>query len=424
MKRRFHTLTVIAAVACSAVVVSHSGVVDAFTPPSQQIIARPLSASLSQQSARCSQTFLKAASNDDNNQQQQQELSNPIEEFARPIITATTSLALAATLLFSNPILPTLDAQARPSASAQSRTATSIEIDLKSVPALTRKAFINRDKLTNYFIESVKSFKPILDLLSESDTVTVTPPKDIKGAINEALTKGEAELNVNGESVDIRLESVPGVVVVRIINPNIPRLPFLKDGSASLRFVDDIVDVAPAELEKVAEEVQSVEKFLMWGAPQKAPLSYKGSSLSYWLSSNTLSNNGDLNNFQVVGLGIGGGIIVAYGASYSYYVSLQEEAKKKEVEKKAKMAEKKKAKAKAAAKKEEEEEEEAPPAAAEKKEEVKKPAPKSVPKPAVEKSDTSKTVKETKKEDTTATTTTEKKGRKRDAIKNIFKREK
>ena len=395
MKRRFHTLTVIAAVACSAVVVSHSGVVDAFTPPSQQIIARPLSASLSQQSARCSQTFLKAASNDDDNndQQQQQELSNySIEEFARPIITATTSLALAATLLFSNPILPTLDAQARPSASTQSsRTATSIEIDLKSVPALTRKAFINRDKLTNYFIESVKSFKPILDLLSESDTVTVTPPKDIKGAINEALTKGEAELNVNGESVDIRLESVPGVVVVRIINPNIPRLPFLKDGSASLRFVDDIVDVAPAELEKVAEEVQSVEKFLMWGAPQKAPLSYKGSSLSYWLSSNTLSNNGDLNNFQVVGLGIGGGIIVAYGASYSYYVSLQEEAARKEVEKKAKMAEKKKAKAKAAAKKKEEG---APPAAAEKKEEVKKPAPKSVPKPkpAVEKSDTSKTV--------------------------------
>ena len=423
MKRRFHTLTVIAAVACSAVVVSHSGVVDAFTPPSQQIIARPLSASLSQQSARCSQTFLKAASNDDNNQQQQQELSNPIEEFARPIITATTSLALAATLLFSNPILPTLDAQARPSASTQSsRTATSIEIDLKSVPALTRKAFINRDKLTNYFIESVKSFKPILDLLSESDTVTVTPPKDIKGAINEALTKGEAELNVNGESVDIRLESVPGVVVVRIINPNIPRLPFLKDGSASLRFVDDIVDVAPAELEKVAEEVQSVEKFLMWGAPQKAPLSYKGSSLSYWLSSNTLTNNGDLNNFQVVGLGIGGGIIVAYGASYSYYVSLQEEAARKEVEKKAKMAEKKKAKAKAAAKKKEEG---APPATADKKE-AKKPAPKSVPKPkpTVEKSDTSKTVKETKKEDTTATTTTEKKGRKRDAIKNIFKREK
>ena len=197
----------------------------------------------------------------------------------------------------------------------------------------------------------------MLDLLSESDTVTVKPPKDVKGAINAALTKGDAQFIINGESVDVRVESVPGVIVVRVINPNIPRLPFLRDGTAALKFVDGIVDEAPVQLEKAAEEIQAVEKFLMWGAPEKAPITYKGSSLDYFISrkftwngeSVSLGALGDLTNSEVVVLGVGAGVFGAYSASYAYYVKLQEDAEKEAVEKKAGMAAKAKAKKEAAA---------------------------------------------------------------------------
>mmetsp|Transcript_25900 Transcript_25900/g.47615 ORF Transcript_25900/g.47615 Transcript_25900/m.47615 type:complete len:292 (+) Transcript_25900:3-878(+) len=271
-------------------------------------------------------------------------------EFSRPLFTAATSAFLATSLLFSNPLLPPPDAQAV-APPAVSQTATSIDIDLRSLPALTRKAIVNREKLTNYLIDSFKSFKPILDLLSDSDTVTVSPPTDVKAAINQALTKGDAQFIVNGEAVDVRVESVKGVIIVRVISPNIPRLPFLKDGTAALQFVDGIVDVAPKELEKAADEVKAIEKFLMWGAPQKAPIQYKGSSLDYFLTSKFLWNGntvslgmlGDLTNSEVVLVGVGTGVVGAYSASYGYYISLQEEAERKAAETKAKMAAKKKA---------------------------------------------------------------------------------
>ncbi len=366
---------------------------------------------------------------EDDIQSSENERYNPIADFSRPIITAATSAFLAASLLFSNPLLPPPDAQAAPTSPVQTQTATSIDIDLRSVPALTRKAIVNREKLTNYLIESIKSFKPILDLLSESDTVTVKPPKDVKGAINQALTKGDAQFVVNGEAVDVRIESVPGVVVVRISNPYIPRLPFLRDGTAALKFVDEIVDVAPVELEKAAEEVQAIEKFLMWGAPQKAPITYKGSSLDYFLSSKFMWNGntvslgglGDLTNSEVVFLVLTTGIGGAYSASYAYYVSLQEEAEREAAEKKAKVAAKKKAKATADAKKKKEE-------ASAKAAEEKKAAEEQTAKveSAYEKAGGSTTTTTEEKssaeeassvEDGTAT-----KGRKRDAIKKLFKR--
>eukprot|EP00571_Detonula_confervacea_P015358 CAMPEP_0172303208 /NCGR_PEP_ID=MMETSP1058-20130122/4778_1 /TAXON_ID=83371 /ORGANISM="Detonula confervacea, Strain CCMP 353" /LENGTH=452 /DNA_ID=CAMNT_0013013949 /DNA_START=90 /DNA_END=1448 /DNA_ORIENTATION=- len=363
----------VAAFAVALSVISRSA--DAFTTRSTQV---EISSSLGKASAvsRSSSgryrsgrypVFLETSAggrNDDDEDhheiQQSSAEFNPIAEFTRPLITAATCAVLATSLLFSNPLLPTPDAQAaaNTAASASSQTATSIDIDLRSLPALTRKAIVNRDKLTNYLIESFKSFKPILDLLSESDTVTVSPPKDVKGAINRALTKGDAQFVVNGEAVDVRVESVPGVIIVRVINPNIPRLPFLKDCTAALKFVDEIVDVAPAEMEKAAEEVQAIEKFLMWGAPQKAPIQYKGSTLDYFLSSKFVVNGdtvslgalGDLTNSEVALLGVSTGVAVAYSASYGYYVSLREEADQEAEERKAKMAAKKKAKAAADAK--------------------------------------------------------------------------
>ncbi|KAL9180925.1 hypothetical protein ACHAXT_009730 [Thalassiosira profunda] len=293
--------------------------------------------------------FLATRGDDSEADLQTEASSNLLEEFAKPLAAAATSGLLVASLLFSNPLLPPPEAHA---AVIKSQTATSVDIDLKSFPSLARKAVVNRDKLTNYLIDSFKSFKPILDLLSESDTVAVTPPKDVKGAINEALTKGEAEFLVNGQSVDVRVESVPGSLIIRVINPNIPRLPFLRDGTAALKFVDEIVDVAPGELEKAAEEVQAIEKFLMWGAPTKAPIQYQGSSLDYFLSSKFMWNGqtislgslGELTNSEVVFLGVGTGVIGAYTGSYAYYVSLKEEAERE-------AAEKKKAKAAADAKK-------------------------------------------------------------------------
>ena len=185
-----------------------------------------------------------------------------------------------------------------------------------------------------------------MDLLSDSDAVTVTPPKDVKGAINQALTKGDAQFLVNGESVDVRVESVPGVIVIRVINPHIPRLPFLRDGTAAIQFVDNIVDAAPEQLEKAAEEVQSIGKFLSWGAPQRAPIQYSGSSLDNLLSSKFMFNGntvslgsfGDLTNSEVALLVLGAGIGGAYATSYAYYVSLNEKAERDANEKKEKKA--------------------------------------------------------------------------------------
>lgn len=346
-----------------------------------------------------------------------------------------TSAVLATSLLFSSPLLPTQDVQAA-TPKAVSPIATSIDIEIKNIPALTRKAITNRDALTNYVIDSAKSIKPILELLSESDTVTITPPKDVKGAVNALLTKGDAQINVNGESVDVRVESVPGVIIVRVINPNIPRLPFLKDGTAALKFVDEIVDVAPAELNKVAEEAEAIEKFLTWGAPQNAPITYKGSTLDYFLSRKFQNNGnvvslgalGDLTNSEVILVGLGVAIAGAYGSSYAFYTSVKEEEDRAAAEKKAKVAatkaraevekkEKPAAKPKKVNEPKKETVEEVVPG---KKEEV-------VAVQTEEKKTEVKTVplSEMKEESpSSGETDADSKGRKRDAIKNLFRRKK
>ena len=378
--------------------------------------------------------------------------TNPLETITRPLFTAVTSAALATSILFSNPLVPTSEVQAATPPKTVSPIATSIDIEVKNIPALTRKAIANRDALTNYVIESAKSIKPILELLSDSDTVTVVPPKDVTGAVNALLTAGDAQFNVNGESVDVRVESVPGVIVVRVINPNIPRLPFLRDGTAALKFVDEIVDVAPTELENVAKEAEAIEKFLTWGAPQKAPITYKGSSLDYFLSKKFLYNGntislgafGDLTNSEIILGGLGVAIAAAYSSSYAYYTSVKEAEEKAAAEKKAMVAAKKKAKAAAEKKaaKAKEEEEVAPPSVVEKKE---KPAAATPEKVEAPKKDKVEEVTE-KKEEVVAAQTEEKKevekvevepeptsadanneqpkGRKRDAIKKLFKRKK
>ena len=214
---------------------------------------------------------------------------------------------------------------------------------------------------------------------------------------------------------------------MRVINPNIPRLPFLQDGSASLKFVDEIVDVAPVELEKAAEEVQAIEKFLTWGAPQKAPITYKGSSLDYFLSSKFIWNGntvslgglGDLTNSEVVFLVLTTGIGGAYSASYAYYVSLKEEAEREAAEKKAKVAAKKKAKATADAKKKKEQA--SAKAAAEKKTKEEQTA---KIESAYEKAGggTATEVKSSAEASSTDEDGAATKGRKRDAIKKLFKR--
>eukprot|EP00984_Skeletonema_dohrnii_P028146 scaffold18021_cov119-Skeletonema_dohrnii-CCMP3373.AAC.2 len=392
-------------------------------------------------SQRSSSTLLYANSDEDS------DITNPLATITRPLFTAVTSAALATSILFSNPLVPTQDVQAATPKSV-SPIATSIDIEIKNIPALTRKAITNREALTNYVIESAKSIKPILELLSESDTVTVVPPKDVKGAVNALLTAGDAQFNVNGESVDVRVESVPGVIVVRVINPNIPRLPFLRDGTAALKFVDEIVDVAPAELNKVAEEAEAIEKFLTWGAPQKAPITYKGSTLDYFLTNKFVYNGntvslgalGDLTNSEIILGGLGVAIAGSYASSYAYYSSVKEAEDKAAAEKKAKVAAKKKAKAaadKAAKAKEQAQvEKKKKPAATPKKVEAKKDTVEKVPEKKEEvaavqteekKTEVKKVEPEPEPESTptpTSSDTNESKGRKRDAIKNLFRRKK
>lgn len=396
-------------------------------------------------SQRSSSTLLNADSDQDN-------LANlKMETITRPLCTAVTSAVLATSLLFSDPLLPTQEVQAVTPNKPVSPIATSIDIEIKNIPSLTRKAIANRDALTNYVIDSAKSIKPILELLSESDTVTVTPPKDVKGAVNALLTAGDAQFNVNGESVDVRVESVPGVIVVRVINPNIPRIPFLRDGTAALKFVDEIVDVAPAELHKVAEEAEAIEKFLTWGAPQKAPITYKGSTMDYFLSSKFLYNGntvslgalGDLTNSEVILGFLSVAIAGAYGSSYAYYTSVKEKGEKEAAEKKAQVAADKKAKAAAA--KANVEKREKPAAKPNKVDEPKKEAVKEYedapPKEeeaavaqSVEKkvdveavepvSAKNQEVTVEAKEESQTSGDNEPKGRKRDAIKNLFRRKK
>ena len=272
----------------------------------------------------------------------------PEHEPSPPSAAAASSLLAAALLL-----LPLQDASA--AATATPRTAAEVDIDFKSVPSLTRRAVQNRERLSGYLVDTAKSIKPILDVLSESDTVTVIPPKDTKGAI-ERLVRGDAQAVVNGNPVDVRVESVPGSVIVRITSPALPRLPFLADGSRAMEIVDDMVDAAPA----VAREVGEVESFLTWGTDEPL-LKYRGSSLDVLLSGEVAPGGPTVGQ---VGLAAGvAGVGAAYAGSYAYYTAERQRqdeaarekaaANKKKAEERKRKAEEKKRKDQEAKKQEE-----------------------------------------------------------------------
>ena len=254
---------------------------------------------------------------------------------------------LAGALLLAGPLPPVPAASAALESSAPSTaaaaTATAIDVDLRSLPGLTRRVVENRDRLD-------KDLRDVLEVVSGTKAVSVTPPADVRGAVNAALTRGDARFAVNGEPVSVRVESVPGVVLVRVTSPRLPRLPFLRDGTAALRFADDIVGAAPQQLERAAEEVQVVENFLTWGAPQVAPLQYKGSAADAFFSAPLPAPLDSLNRGEGALLATGTGVLGAYAASYAYYVALQEKAEAAMAEKKAKSDAAKKAKAAAAKK--------------------------------------------------------------------------
>lgn len=157
------------------------------------------------------------------------------------------------------------------------------------------------------------------------------------GAIDRALTRGDATFVVNGrEVVDVRLESAPGTILIRVSNPNIPKLPFLEDGrtAVALKFVEDVVDVAPA----ATSASRAVGDFLTWGAPpREKTIRYEKSKLNIFLSSKSnLPMVHDLTNSQVGAASLVMGVMGAYGTSYAYYVKLQEDAEREVIEKKAK----------------------------------------------------------------------------------------
>ena len=257
--------------------------VEAFANPSSRLFSLPRSSS----SPSCLISY--AAHHPEDTDGSLSDGIHPFSSFTRPFLSAVAPLVLSASLLFAPPLLsptpPAIEPANAATTTAVSPTATTIDIDPKSLPALTRKAIVNRDAISKYLIESARSLQPVLRLLSETDAVVVAPPKDVKGAI-DSLLGGEAQFVINNDNlVDVRVESVPGVIIVRVINPNIPRLPFLKDGTAALEFVDKIVDAAPERLERAAEEVRAIEQFLTWGAPETKPVTFGGSSLGKFLSS-------------------------------------------------------------------------------------------------------------------------------------------
>ena len=272
--------------------------------------------------------------------------NQPEHEPASPSTAAASSLLAAALLL-----LPLQDANA--ATTPTPRTAAEIDIDLRSVPSLTRRAVQNRERLTGYLVDTAKSLKPILDVLSESDTVTVIPPADTKGAL-ERLVRGDAQAVVNGNPVDVRVESVPGSVIVRITSPALPRLPFLADGSRAMAIVDDMVDAAPA-VSRGADEVESI---LTWGTDGPL-LKYKGSALDVLLSGRFEVAGQSLPGGPTVGqVGLATGVAgvgATYAGTYAYYMSgkqKQEEAAKEKAAANKRKAEEKKRKAQEKKKKE------------------------------------------------------------------------
>lgn len=280
--------------------------------------------------------------------------NNPI---MASIAASVGSTLLAASVLFGPPtaLLPPPAANAAPVINTQ---AVSIDIDLRSVPSLTEKVFKNRDALTRYLLETASTLQPVLKLLSDSDTVSVKPPADVKGAARN-LASGEAQFLLNGkELVDVRIESVPGALIVRIVDPNLPRVPFLKDGTAAMKYVDELVDAAPMaldgveKLERAALEVEKDVEFLgnvlTWGAPEKggasSQITYRGSAIDRFLSSEfVVGEKAVASNGEVLAGTVATTIVAAYGGSYTYYVSLQEEQERKDAEKKEMMLAKKKA---------------------------------------------------------------------------------
>jgi hypothetical protein len=180
-------------------------------------------------------------------------------------------------------------------------------------------------------MDSYSSIQPIIDILAsknDDNIVTITPPTNVKDAIDLLLTKGEATFIINSkEIVDVRVESVPGVLIVRVTNPKLPKIPYFPDATDAIQFVEDITTAADTAVTSTAPVVKTVSNFLTWGAPIT-----------------TTTNNEQLfTSFSEdeikVGLGVGmvtiGG---AYGVSYAYYTKQQQEAENEMNEKKAKMS--------------------------------------------------------------------------------------
>ena len=216
---------------------------------------------------------------------------------------------------------------------------------------------------------------------------------------------------------------VGGVVVVVVTGEERPR-------SLALEFVDGIVDAAPTRLERAADNVQALENLLTWGAPQQAPLQYKGSAVDNFLASRVLWGGnpvslgplGDVTNSVVAVVALGTGMAGAYSASYAYYVALQEEADRAAAEKKDKAAATKRAKAEVEAKKKEKKVKTAATEAEKAKADAPAAPPKAevaVPAAAPEKSAATETRDGTEDETPESNGTT---GRKREAFKSLFRR--
>jgi hypothetical protein len=253
---------------------------------------------------------------------------------------AAAASTMAAALLFALPltsataaVAPTPVTALAPSSLASSKTAddtaTAIDIKLRNIPSLTRRAIVNREKLSSYLVESLSSIQPIIDILSSKDDdniVTITPPTNVKRAIDLLLTKGDATFIVNSKDiVDVRVESVPGVLILRVTNPKLPKIPYFPDATGALQFVEDISTAA--DTASTSPAVTAVSKFLTWGAPittnNEVPIQFTS------LSEDELK----------VGLGVGMVTIgSSYGISYAYYTKQQQEAENEMNEKRAKMS--------------------------------------------------------------------------------------
>lgn len=231
------------------------------------------------------------------------------------------------------------------------RPGDSPKLPLSAPGAFARALYADRLE----FLEAVKEVRTAVDevrttltpaledLAGPGSKVTVSPPRDVRGAVMDALS-GQGTVVVNGEAVGVSVQSEEGALDVRVTSRVLPRIPFRPppaEGTASASRRAAAPAVAPAVAPVVTAETAAVEGEDEEAESEATPSLWDG-FVSFLGSPFAL--NEDITNLQAGEIATVPGVAAVYGISYQYYLSEVEREEKEAAEKKSKIAAKKKKK--------------------------------------------------------------------------------